>query len=112
MKQPPKLSPTDLSPIFPQFQGIQEIGSEGFKTVFKGSIQGNPEVLKVIGIPVPDDPNDDDQIRFQEECVARVKREVEILSRCQSPSMVKLASVPLAEHEINGFTYSIYTSTH
>lgn len=109
MKQPPKLAPTELSPIFPQFQGIHEIGSGGFKTVFKGSVQGDPEVLKVIGIPVPDDPNDDDQLRFQEECVARVKREVEILSRCQSPSMVRLASVPLGEHEINGFTYSIYS---
>lgn len=109
MKQPPKLAPTELSPIFPQLRGIHEIGSGGFKTVFKGTLQGSSEVLKVIGIPVPDDPNDDDQVRFQEECVARVKREVEILSRCQSPCMVKLASIPLQEHEINGFTYSIYS---
>lgn len=109
MKQPPKLAPTDLNTLFPQFRGVHEIGSGGFKTVFKGSVEGVAEVLKVIGIPTPDDPTDDDQIRFQEECVARVKREVQILRRCQSPTMVKLASVPLAEHEINGFTYSIYS---
>ena len=109
MKQPPKLAPTELTPFFPHFRGLHEIGHGGFKTVFKGTVQGNAEVLKVIGIPAPDDPNDDDQVRFQEECVARVQREVEILSRCQSTFMVKLASVVLAEHQINGFTYSIYS---
>lgn len=109
MTQPPKPTPIELTPIFPQFQGLQEIGHGGFKTVFKGTVQGQPQVLKVIGIPAPDDPNDDDQVRFQEECVARVRREVEILSRCQSPFMVKLSSVALSEHQINGFTYSIYS---
>ena len=109
MKQPPKLTATELAPLFPQFRGLHEIGHGGFKTVFKGLNQGDAEVLKVIGIPAPLDPTVDDQIRFQEECVARVQREVEILSRCQSAFMVKLASVALGEHEINGFTYSIYS---
>lgn len=109
MKQPPKLGATELTPIFPQFRGLHEIGHGGFKTVFKGTVQGKAEVLKVIGIPAPDDPNDDDQVRFQEECVARVQREVEILSRCKSSFMVKLASVALGEHQISGFTYSIYS---
>jgi eukaryotic-like serine/threonine-protein kinase len=75
-------------------------------------LQGQSEFLKVIGIPTPDDHNDDDELRFQEECVARVKWEVEILSRCQSPFMVKLASVALVEHQINGFTYSIYSEEY
>jgi hypothetical protein len=44
--------------------------------------------------------------------VARVQREVEILSRCKSPFMVKLASVALGEHQINGFTYSIYSEEY
>jgi len=107
--QPPKLSVAELGPLFPQFSGLQEIGSGGFKTVYKGIVQGNPEVLKVISIPAPDDPKDNAQIRFQEECIARVRREVDILRHCQSPYMVKLASVPLEEKIVNGFTYSIYS---
>ncbi len=107
--QPPKLPASDLTPVFPHFRGLHEIGYGGFKTVYKGTVNGVSEVLKVVSIPAPDDPTDKDQIRFQEECVARIRREVAILSRCHSPFMVKLGSVPLAEHVINGFTYSIYS---
>lgn len=107
--QPPKLPASDLTPVFPQFRGLHEIGFGGFKTVYKGTVGGVSEVLKVVSIPAPDDPTDKDQIRFQEECVARVRREVAILSRCHSPFLVKLGSVPLTEHVINGFTYSIYS---
>ncbi len=107
--QPPKLPASELTPLFPQFRGLHEIGVGGFKTVYKGSVGAVSEVLKVVSIPAPDDPTDKDQIRFQEECVARVRREVGILSRCDSPFLVKLGSVPLAEHAINGFTYSIYS---
>lgn len=107
--QPPKLPASELTPIFPQFRGLHEIGHGGFKTVYKGIVGGVSEVLKVVSIPAPDDPTDKDQIRFQEECVARVRREVGILSRCNSPFLVKLGSVPLAEHVIDGFTYSIYS---
>jgi serine/threonine protein kinase len=107
--QPPKIPASELAPIFPQFQGLYEIGFGGFKTVYKGTVNGAFEVLKVISIPAPDDPKDTDQIRFQEECVARVRREVSILSRCNSPYLVKLGSVPLTECSINGFTYSVYS---
>jgi serine/threonine protein kinase len=107
--QPPKLPASDLTPVFPHYRGLHEIGYGGFKTVYKGTVSGVSEVLKVISIPAPDDPTDKDQIRFQEECVARVRREVGILSRCHSPFLVKLGSVPLTEHIINGYTYSIYS---
>ncbi len=107
--QPPKLAATELTPIFPQFRGLHEIGFGGFKTVYKGTVNGVAEVLKVVSVPAPDDPTDKDQIRFQEECVGRVRREVGILSRCHSPFLVKLGSIPLAEHTVNGFTYSIYS---
>lgn len=107
--QPPKLSPSELTPLFNQFRDLREIGFGGFKTVYQGTVHGVSEVLKVVSIPAPDDPKDKDQIRFQEECAARVRREVGILSRCQSPFLVKLGSVPLAEHVINGYTYSIYS---
>ena len=107
--QPPKLPASELTPIFPHFRGLHEIGSGGFKTVYKGTVSGSSEVLKVISIPAPDDPSDKDQIRFQEECVSRVRREVGILSRCDTPYIVKLGSVPLGERIINGYTYSIYS---
>lgn len=107
--QPPKLTIKELAPLFPQFHGLHEIGSGGFKAVYKGDLDGSPEVLKVISIPAPNNPDDNEQIRFQEECVARVRREVAILARCKSPNLVKLASVPLHERVVSGYTYSIYS---
>lgn len=107
--QPPKLTALDLAPLFPQFRGLVEIGSGGFKTVFKGDVHGVPEVLKVISIPQANDPDDDEAQRFQDECLARVRREYGILERCESPFMVKLSSIPLGEHEIHGDVYSIYS---
>ena len=104
---PPKLTALDLGPLFPQFRGLTEIGSGGFKTVFKGEVHGVPEVLKVISIPRTD--GSDEQERFREECFSRVRREYGILERCETPFMVKLAGVPLGEHEINGDFYSIYS---
>ncbi|MGI9089112.1 MAG: serine/threonine protein kinase [Chthoniobacterales bacterium] len=84
-----------------------EIGHGGFKTVFKGEIDGVPEVLKVISIPGAD--GSDEQQRFRDECFARVRREYGILARCESLFLVKLASVPLQEHEINDDFFSIYS---
>lgn len=107
--QPPKLPVSELALMFPQFHGLNEIGCGGFKTVYKGDVNGAPEVLKVISIPAPDDPN---QVRFQEECVARVRREVAILGRCHSPSLVKLASVGLQDWKVNGYTYCIYSEEY
>lgn len=107
--QPPKLTASELAPLFPQFSGLHEIGSGGFKAVYKGNVSGAPEVLKVISIPSPTDPHDREQLRFQEECVARVRREVNILSRCKSPSMVKLASLPLEQYAVRGAVYCIYS---
>jgi serine/threonine protein kinase len=103
---PSKLTAFELSPLFPQFRGLVEIGHGGFKTVFKGNVHGVPEVLKVISIPRTD--GSDEQERFRDECFARVRREYNILERCESPFMVKLSSIPLGEHEIQGDFYSIY----
>jgi serine/threonine protein kinase len=105
--QPPRLSALDISPLFPQFCGLIEIGAGGFKTVFKGDVRGVPEVLKVISIPRTD--GSDEQEKYRDECFARVRREYGILERCETPFMVKLASIPLGEHEINGDFYSIYS---
>jgi serine/threonine protein kinase len=105
--QLPKITSVELAPKFPQFANLVEIGRGGFKTVFKGEINGVPEVLKVISIPEAD--GSEEKQKFRDECFARVRREYSILGRCKSLFMVKLATIPLEEHEINGGFFSIYS---
>lgn len=103
----PTLTASEIALKFSQFKDVQEIGRGGFKTVFKGEVDGVPEVLKVISIPRTD--GSAEQLRFRDECFARVRREYSILQRCKSPFMVKVASVALQEHEMNGDFFSIYS---
>lgn len=107
--QTPRPTETALGSLFPQFRNLTEIGVGGFETVFRGEVHGMPEVLKTIGIPHVPNPDDEEAKRYQEECIARVRREYGILERCENPFMVKLASLPLGEHEIDGEIYSIYS---
>lgn len=104
--QPPKLTADQVAVLCPAYSDIQEIGSGGFKTVYRALVNGNPEVIKVISIPRADDP---DLEKFREECLGRIQREVSILQQCQSPFLVKLASMPLAAHEVNGDLYALYS---
>lgn len=104
--QTPPLTVDQVAALCPDFSDLQEIGAGGFKTVYRALREGQPEVIKVISIPRADDP---DLEKFREECLGRVRREVGILQQCQSPFLVKLASLPLEAHEVNGDLYAIYS---
>lgn len=104
--QTPKLSIDQVAVLCPEFSNLHEIGAGGFKTVYRAICNGSDEVIKVISIPRADDP---DLEKFREECLGRVRREVEILRQCQSPFLVKLASLPLEAHEVNEDLYAIYS---
>src|SRR5438128_2158295 len=104
---PPKLTCLQVSELCPNYTNIQEIAQGGFKTVYKGDKNGITEILKVVSIPATDGTEDSD--RFRDECVGRIQREVEILRRCKSLTLVKVASLPLATHLVGGSDYAIYS---
>lgn len=103
----PKLSHQEVESICPGFNGIEEIGSGGFKTVYRAFTEGETEVIKVIAIPSADGSPDED--RYRDECLQRVRREVDILGQCATPFMVRLGKLPLQGHELNGSFYAIYS---
>lgn len=104
---PPPLTVNQVTQICPEYTDCSEIGRGGFKTVFRVVKNGVAEVIKVVSIPRGD--GSDDRQRFREESIGRIRREVEILNRCQTPSLVKLATLPLTFHEVGGFDYVLYS---
>jgi eukaryotic-like serine/threonine-protein kinase len=106
MTLPPKLTIEQLAKLLPDFTEFAEIGEGGFKTVFKAMKNGLPEVIKVINIPRTES---EDEQRFHKESIGRVQREVKILNECGTPFLVKPASLPLQDREVNGSFYAIYS---
>jgi serine/threonine protein kinase len=99
---------TQLMQAIPEVQGLSLIDdSGGFKAVYKAAINGRDEALKLIQIA--DYPGHPDADALREELIARVRREVSILSRCQSPSIVKLGSLALREVTVGSQRYLAYT---
>jgi serine/threonine protein kinase len=96
-----------MATLFPDFSNFEEIGAGGFKTVFKALRDGAHEVVKVINIPRTD--GSEDQERFRNEALGRIRREVKILNQCSTPYLVKPASLPLDGHDLNGDYYAIYS---
>ena len=107
MQSPPKLSSADVAALCPEYVDIVEIGSGGFKTVYQARIGTLSEVIKVIAVPATDGSTE--QERYREECLQRVRREVNVLGKCVTPFMVKLGSLPLQGREVNGHFYVIYS---
>jgi serine/threonine protein kinase len=104
---PPKLTPEQVSGLCPEFSDITEIGAGGHKTVYRARIAEVTEAIKVISLPRAGDSEDLDRLR--EEFIGRIHREVDILSKCKSPQMVKLGMLPLNTHSVNGDMYAVYS---
>lgn len=61
--------------------------------------------MKLVRIPV----DDDDKGSMRDENIRRILREIEILRKCQTPSLVKLGSIEPREIDIGGETYVLYS---
>ena len=59
--------------------------------MYRATINGRTEALKLVHIP--SFAGIDDPQPFQDECLARVRREVQTLADCQNPNVVKLGSI-------------------
>lgn len=85
---------------------LEEIGSGGFKVVYKAEVNDTLEAVKLVKIP------DDEEEDFREENLRRVLRELDILSKCSSPYLVKLGSIAPRTCEIDKIVYVLYSEEY
>lgn len=94
----PNISVEDVLRHVPGVAKVNYLDSGGQKAVFTCEINGQSYVLKFLQIA--DVIDDDDAV--QEDIVARAKREIEIMDRCDCPYLVKLGPIRMTEIQING----------
>ena len=90
--------------VAPEASDLVEIGSGGFKVVYKATIDGQVEALKLAYIP--SDPNDPS---LRDENIKRIHREISILAKCNNPYLVKLGSVEPRPCTIGNHDYVLYS---
>jgi serine/threonine protein kinase len=94
---------SDLKILFPEYGEIEFIADGSFKAAYRVTSAEGTEALKVILVP------DDDGSGWREQFLARVEREIAILSKASTPFLVKLGSVAPRSETINGRDYLIYS---
>ena len=97
----------DLQRALPQIQNIALLDTGGFKAVYRVTLGGRTEALKLIQIPASDGSADAEA--FKREMIGRVRREVEALGCCAGPEIVKLGTLPLTPLAINTIDYVAYS---
>lgn len=96
-----------LLEFLPGVQDLIQIDEGGFKTVYKTSINGKAEVLKVAFIPT--DPNDES---VYDENKNRLLREIRILGSSDIQELVHLGTMAFKEFSIDDFSYIIYSEEY
>jgi eukaryotic-like serine/threonine-protein kinase len=97
----------DLQNALPQIQNVALLDTGGFKAVYRVTLDGRTEALKLIQIPASDGSTDAEA--FKQEMIGRVRREVEALGRCTVPEIVRLGTLALTPLPINGVDYVAYS---
>jgi serine/threonine protein kinase len=100
-------SDSDLQRALPQIQNIVLLDTGGFKAVYRVTLGGQREALKLIQIPTSDGSTDAEA--FKREMIGRVRREVEALGRCAGQEIVKLGTLALTPLTINAVGYVAYS---
>tara|TARA_R110002124_G_C8950160_1_gene513274 strand:- start:2548 stop:2943 length:396 start_codon:yes stop_codon:yes gene_type:complete len=95
---------TKVRSLITQADDIVYLTRGGFKSVYKTTINNSKEVVKFVFIPFnPTDPE------VKAENISRIQREVEILTKIKTPSLVKIGSLKPIEEDIDGNCYFIYS---
>ena len=93
---------------FPQFAPVEFLGSGGQKRVFKCNHQGETWALPLILLSDnPDQSLDDDETDFgfpSHQAIARLRREIKIMRKCDSPHFVKMGPVDVRPIEIENLS--------
>jgi eukaryotic-like serine/threonine-protein kinase len=93
--------------IAPEVSNIEEIGSGGFKVVYKASVNKKTEAVKLVQIP-----SDENDPNIRDENLRRITREIDILAKATSPYLVKLGSITPRPCETDGNEYVIYSEEY
>lgn len=92
---------------FSEIESIALLDKGGFKAVYRIRTGGKDEAFKLIQIP--SFAGNPDAESLQIESIGRVRREVESLSRCVGPEIVKLGSLALRSVKIANVDYVAYS---
>lgn len=100
--KPPDLK--HVQKLVPDAKELKYLAKGGFKFVYTGKINGSKEAIKIVLIP-EDDADDDIKI----ENIKRIEREIEIISKTKTHSLVKLGSIKPKESKIQEQTVYLYS---
>jgi serine/threonine protein kinase len=99
--------PDAIATVFPEVKNLNLFAKGGFKAVFWCTTAGAEEVFKLVCLPAAG--ISDDEKAFRQECLGRIKRELDLLEKCGSTEIVKLASVKPRLETISGIDFIGYT---
>src|SRR5260370_18168589 len=88
----PFQSPPDVEIIaaFPEVLSLELLDSGGFKIAYKAKIGSDIEVFKLVRLPAPGPT--DQELAYRAEAIGRIRREVELVGRCNFPDLVKVGN--------------------
>lgn len=94
----------EIQQLVPDAEDLEYLAKGGFKFVYAGKINGVKEAIKVVLIP--EDEKDKD---VKVENIKRIEREIEIISKTKTKSLVKLGSIKPTECIIGKQTFYLYS---
>jgi serine/threonine protein kinase len=106
------LSPQKLMENVPGLESVEECFARGgFKCVYKAIVCGRQEALKVLSIKAIDEIDADPDVReaYLKEQFARIMREIEALSKCKVPEIVKLGKIIPVEFKLDDIYFLAYS---
>jgi len=105
MKDKPDIE--QVKQVVQEAANLEEIGSGGYKVVYKALIGGKTEAIKLVQIP-----SDESDETIRDENLRRIERELDILSKRKSPYLVKLGSIAPHACEIDTLEYMVYSEEY
>lgn len=103
----PVPNPVDIQGILGCPDEPVHLATGGFKAVYRFvGADGSLEALKAVFIPPTTDGRDQS---LREQIVARTRREIQVLSVCKSPYLVRLGSFAVSLQVIAGHEYLLYS---
>ncbi len=98
---------SEILVAFTELSSLEALDSGGFKAVYKASIGSKLEIFKLVCLPSAGQT--EEQQAYRHESMGRIRREVELLGRCQAKELVKLGSLAPRVVAIGGTEYVGYS---
>lgn len=99
--------PEEIILHLPEISKINFIKKGGYKAVYKCQIEDSTEALKLANIPISTVDNEENEVLIEN--IERIKREINILEKCNTPFIVKLGKLKPKKIEINDINYVAYS---